>query len=80
MSVLFRASLGFLIAFAVMEPQVLAAYFATPALRSVRSDLANAEHQEATRFDEHPAAPLDIAIAGAAHLLRATAQIREPKV
>jgi hypothetical protein len=78
MSVLFRAALGFLIAFAVVEPHAVAAYFETPAVQSLKTELAGAERDEAAQFDARAAAPLDAAIVRAAGLLRATARVRQP--
>ncbi len=79
MSVLFRASLGFLIAFAVMEPQAFAAYFETPAVQSLKTQLSDAERDEAARFDARTAAPLDAAIVRAADVLRASARETQTK-
>jgi hypothetical protein len=76
MSVLFRAALGFLIAFAVLYPHALAAYFETPAVASLKVDLADAETRETAGFDARTAAPLDAAIAGAANVLHAAARVR----
>ena len=74
MSVLFRASLGFLIAFAVMEPRAFGAYFETPAVQSLKTDLAGAGRDETARFDARTAAPLDVAIVRAADALHASAR------
>jgi hypothetical protein len=80
MSVLFRAALGFLIAFAVVEPHAVAAYFETPAVESLKVELADAERDEAARFDARAAAPLDAVIVRAAGVLRATARIHESRI
>jgi hypothetical protein len=76
MSVLFRAALGFLIAFAMLYPHALAAYFETPAVQSVKAQLSGAERDEAAQFDAQHAAPLDAAIFRAAGVLRASARAR----
>jgi hypothetical protein len=65
--------LGFLIAFAMLYPHALAAYFETPAVESLKIELAGAERDEAPRFDAR--SPLDAAIAGAAHVLHEAARV-----
>jgi len=74
MTLLFRAFFGFLIAFAVVQPQALAAYFETPAMQSLKVELSDAERDEAAR------SPLDAAIFHAAGVLRATARVQEPRI
>jgi hypothetical protein len=76
MSVLFRAALGFLIAFAVLYPHALATYFETPAIASLKVQLSDAEREATSHSDARQTAPLDAAIAGAANVLHAAARVR----
>jgi hypothetical protein len=76
MSVLFRAALGFLIAFAVLYPHALAVYFETPMVQSLKFELADAERDKAGLFDARRAGPLDAAIVGVANVLHEAAQAR----
>jgi len=76
MSVLYRACLGFLIAFEVLYPHAFAAYFETPAVESLKAELEDSERGGAARFDARHAAPLDAAIVGAPNVLRIAARPR----
>jgi hypothetical protein len=75
MSVLFRAALGFLIAFAMLYPHALAAYFETLAVTSLKVQLSDAEREATSHSDARQIAPLDAAIAGAANVLHAAARV-----
>jgi hypothetical protein len=70
---LFRAALGFLIAYAVAEPQAVARYFETPQIELLKTDLARAETEEAARYSASHPAPVDAAIFEASWLLHASA-------
>ena len=69
MTLLFRACVGFLIAFAAVQPQALTSAFGTKAITSLKADLADAERNEAAQ------SPLDAAIFRAAGALHATARM-----
>ncbi|MGD0141634.1 MAG: hypothetical protein ABSC92_00585 [Rhizomicrobium sp.] len=75
MTVLFRATMGFLIAFAVHDPRAVTARFETPAIAALKADLADAERCEAARART----PFDAAIVQAAGVLRATARVRDSR-
>jgi hypothetical protein len=73
---LFRAALGFLIAYAVAEPQAVARYFETPQIALLKTDLTRAVQDEAARYSPAHAQPLDIAIHDTAALIQASARSR----
>jgi hypothetical protein len=74
MTLLFRTCVGFLIAFAVVQPHALVAVFETPAVASLKAELAGAARNEAAR------SPLDAAIFRAAGVLHATARMRDSRI
>ena len=76
MSLLFRACLGFLIAFAAVQPRALLPNFGPSAIASLKVDLAEAERTEAARVRT----PFDAAIVRAGDMLRAAARVKEPKI
>jgi hypothetical protein len=69
-----RAALGFLIAYAVAEPQAVARYFETPQIALLKADLTRAEQDDAARYSPAHADTLDIAIHDTAALVRASAR------
>jgi hypothetical protein len=75
MTLLFRACFGFLIAFAAVQPHELASGFGTPAIASLKAELADAERREAVRAQS----PLDTAIVRAAGMLHAAARMKESR-
>jgi hypothetical protein len=72
----FRAALGFLIAYAVAEPQAVARYFETPQIALLKAGLTHAESEEAARYSPAHAESLDVAIHDTALLMRAPARTR----
>jgi hypothetical protein len=74
MTLLFRACFGFLIAFAAVQPQALTSVFGTPAIASLKVDLAAAERSEAARSS------FDAAVFRAAAALRTTVRTHEPRL